>query len=304
MERITFKIDVTFEYPVTVYALVCGGWFPLSLTPPGVLLIDRNILGLIPQSSGTRTRHDFEANRYWLTHTNVAHYKINPVLCAMESANRAIPTYGEFTRSFDEACNRIRKEWPHASLVEFAEIHYRAAYEMIEKVRPRHVNESQFLIKVSPLLFQRSAEKALRRIEATIIDVSSKCGLDAFSLPLLAALSCLYESKHGEIPSIGRKIINPSPSYTLADAHNALADLRALEYLAVAGVSQGDITFCTRDKYLAAFWCALKFQGGKWNDDGISLDLRIGNSLFPRLRDEEVDDLYQRLHSLSSSARS
>lgn len=305
MDSVKIEMTLKFEHPITVYALVIGGWLPLSLAPPGVLLIDRNILGIILRPSGNRTRHDFEANRYWLTHVNAAHYKINPVLCAMEGVTRAIPTYGEFTRSFDEACNLIRKEWPQASLVEFVEIHYRAAYETIEQTHPRYLRESQFLVDVSPLLLQRKAERTLRKTEEAIINISGKYGLGPFSLPLLAALSCLYESKSGELPSVGRKIINPSPSYTSADAHNTLADLRALEYLAaVAGIAQADMAFCTRDKCLAAFWCALKFQRGKWNEDGVSLDLRLGNSLFPRLQDEEVDDLCQRLRSLSSNERS
>lgn len=305
MDSVKAKMTLKFKHPVTVYALVIGGWFPLSLAPSGVLLIDRNILGIIPRPSGNRTRHDFEANRYWLTHVNAAHYKINPVLCAMEGVTRAIPTYGEFTRSFDEACNLIRKEWPHASLVEFAEIHYRAAYETIEQTHPRYLRESQFLVDVSPLLLQRKAERTLRKTEEAIINISGKCGLDPFSLPLLAALSCLYESKSGELPSIGRKIINPSPSYTSADAHNTLADLRSLEYLvAGTGIGEADLTFCTRDRCLAAFWSALKLQRGELHTNGFTIDLQLDSSLFPRLCEEEVDDLCQRLRALNSSSRS
>ena len=302
LDSVKFRMTLEFEHPVTFYALVIGGWFPLPLAPAGVLLIDQNVLSILPRPSGGQTRHDFEANRYWLTHLNAEHYKINPVLCAMEGVTRTTPTYAEFTRAFEEACDLIRKHWPRASLVDFTETHYRAAYEMIEQTHPRYLRESQFLVDVSPLLFQRKSGRSLSKTEDAIINISSKHGLDPFSLPLLAALSCLYESRHGEMPLIGRKIISPSPFYTPANAHNTLADLRALEYLAaVAGVVQADMAFCTRDKNLAAFWCALKFQRGKWNEieNGVSLDLRLGNSLFPRLCDEEVDDLCERLRSHS-----
>lgn len=300
MDSVKFKMTLKFEHPVTVYALVIGGWFPLPLAPAGVLIIDRNILQILPRPSGSRTRHDFEANRYWLTHLNAELYKINPVLCAMEGATRTTPTYAEFTRVFDEACDLIRKHWPRASLVDFTDIHYRAAYETIEQTHPRYLRGSRFLVDVSPLLFQRKEERNLRKTEDAIVDIASKCGLAPFSLPLLAALSCLYESKDGDMPLIGRRIIKPTPSYTSANAHNALADLRALEYLAAAAsVVQVETAFCTRDKHLAAFWCALKFQCGKWNENGVSIDLQLGNSLFPRLRDEEVDALCERLRSRS-----
>lgn len=300
MESVKFEMTLKFDHPITVYALVIGGWFPLSLAPAGVLLIDQNVLRVLPRLSGRRTRHDFEANRYWLTHLNAERYKINPVLCAMEGVTRTTPKYAEFTRAFEEACDLIRKHLPRASLVDFTEIHYRAAYETIEKTHPRHLRESQFLVDVSPLIFQRKSGRALKKTEDAIISISNKHGLDHFSLSLLAALSCLYESKDGEPPLIGRKIIKSSASYTPTNAHNTLADLRALEYLAAAaGVVQEEMAFCTRDKNLAAFWCALKFQRGKWNENGVSLDLRLGNSLFPRLRDEEVHALYERVRSYS-----
>ena len=156
----------------------------MSLAPTGVLLIDRNILGVLSCASGLSSRHDSEANSWWINFLNSGHYKLNPVLCAMEGSNRAIPTYEEFEQSFNEACELIQKHLPQVNLVEFTERHYRAAFQTIKDSQERYLNESRFLVEVCPLLAERKQDIHLKVTEDKIFSLCKKNNLDIFSLPL------------------------------------------------------------------------------------------------------------------------
>ena len=261
-----------------------------------MLLIDRNILSVLSSVSGLSNRQDAEANRWWLSFLNRPQCVINPVLCAIEGAEGTIPSFEEFRVSFDVACNYVREHLPNAQVVNFGEEAYQAAYASVEELVARYENEKAFLISVAPLLTNRKKVSELQGVEDNLFSLCSRFGLEIFSLPLIAALSCLYESREGEERSIGRKIIKPSEYYDERKAHNTISDLRALEFLAIAnGLGIGSITFCTRDKALAALWCALKMEPGYWDNGAVSINMSLGAQLFPGLSEDEINQLHQRM---------
>ncbi len=303
MKSVKAKLTLKFDYPINAYVLVMGGYLPLSLAFSYILLIDKNILGVLSATSGKSKRSDSKANEWWLSFLNKSSCAINPVLCAMEGSEQTPPTYADFRASFDEACSYIQLHLPNASLVNFSEQAYVAAYEILEDMNERYINERDFLIKVSPLIAQRNSFSKARKVEDKIFDISYECGLDYFSLPLIAAFSCLYESRRGDEPSIGRSILKPSKKYGVKHAHNALSDLRALQLLASGnGLNMEELAFCTRDKPLAAFWCSLKFERGIWNSgEDVSINLKLDNQLFPMLSDTQMDQFYKRMVEYASN---
>lgn len=298
MGSMRVKFTLNFEYPVKIYALVIGGFFPLSLAFNDVFLIDRNILSVLLSVSGGSARHDSEANKWWLDYLDRPERKINPVLCAMESSDQSIPTYERFCASFIEASEQVREYLPNAQLISFGQEAYEAAYATIMDTAPRYELEQRFLLAAAPLLAMPVAKKNLLDTELTLFSLRSEIGLDAFSLPFIATLSCLYESHSGVELLVGRKLIKPSENYGKKQAHNTLSDLRALEYLALAnGLGIGSFAFCTMDRALAAFWCALKFEAGEWSGEEANVNLSLEDGLFPALTVEELNELYKRLGS-------
>lgn len=133
------------------------------------------------------------------------------------------------------------------------------------------------------------------RFKKSALGIIANCeqiGLSKTSLILICTLSCLYERNDGAEPLIGRNIIKPCESYSNGDAHNAISDLRALEMLAAMnGLNIGCVSFCTRDKYLAAMWCGLKVSSPKWSGNQFTYSINPDVSLFPRLTKSDVSDL-------------
>ena len=296
MPDLRISVTLTFDHPVTAFALVVGGWYPLSLATGRVILIDRNVLGIISQLGKRTHRHDSVANNWWLEYLDSEHCVLNPVLCAMEGAGRKRPSETEFRDSFTLACAAIRQRLPRARLIEFGDESVRAALQTIEDSDARYLAESRFLIEACPYISDRRPYAELRRTEEAVLQSARQCELDLFSLPVLAVLSCLYERQDGHEPLIGRKVIKPCQGYDESRAHNALSDLHALEYLAAAsGLGPANLAYCTRDKHLAALWCSLRFAAGRWRTNDVEVDLRPGGDLFPRLSEDEIDALFERL---------
>ena len=135
-----------------------------------------------------------------------------------------------------------------------------------------------------------------QKVERQVVEAARANSLAPHSMVVLAALSCLYEPQNGEQPQIGRRVLKLTPDYTPEQIHNALADIRSLEYLAAAsGLPGTGIGFCTRDKALAAFWAYLGMTEAAWSGNSFSATYSPRKDLFPRLQVPEVQELLVRL---------
>ena len=290
------SLKIRFKQPMTVYALQIGGWLPLAVASCPLLLVDRNIVSIIKEIAKGSPRSDLAANNWWLSFLNSSNYKINPVLCAMEGDTRTSPSFEEFRASFDEARSQLSAALPNAQIIMFGEEHYRAAYETVQDFAERYNAELDFLMQVAPWLFMRNRGSNLMQVEQDLLQLASDLGLDKLSLVVIAALSCLYEPRDGLEPLIGRNIIKPKMKFSAQQAHNAISDLRALEFLASANALNGPPSaFCTRDKYLAAFWCSIQVAAPTWHGGRISFGVTMDDQLFPRLKPQELEAMWERL---------
>lgn len=290
------KLTVRFNQPVTVFALVIGGWYPLAFAPNCILLLDRNILGILDQLDQTSGRNDLAARLDFLNNES---HTLNPVLCALEGEKRSVPSKSEFTSSFQAARDKIRKYLPKARSVDFANAHFNAAYETLSQLSARYESESAFLISVAPIISQRRKDSDLESAQAEIFALCEKYRLSKNSLAVVAVLSCLYESKDGSEPMIGRHVVKPGDDYSQEDAHNAISDIRALEMLAATnGLNMGCASLCTRDKYLAAMWCGLKISEPYWTGDTFTCSMSPNCTLFPRLSAPKIQILVGKLNAV------
>ena len=290
------KFDVTFDHPITAFALQMGGRFPLAFPSAPIILVDRNIVGMAKQIAASSKRHDVAANSWWFEFLNKPFYKLNPILHAMEGCIQQVPTLRQFIEEFHEASHNLAVAFPDAGQVTISQENFPSAYTLVTDMASSYASEQQFLLEVVPILASKVATNSLSKFEARILKAASKMVSGSSKLVVLAALSCLYESAGGSVPSIGRGLIKPATRFGQAQAHNAISDLRALEFLIrVSKLNGPAAAFATRDKYLTAFWCEIQASDVGGNGSKLKFNVKLTENLFPRLSHEKREELMGRL---------
>jgi hypothetical protein len=139
-------------------------------------------------------------------------------------------------------------------------------------------------MSVAPKVTFRLPGSQLLSTQKEIIRIAGKLGLKTHSLSVLTILACLYENADGSGFLAARRIIKPSTTYSAENAHNAIADLRALEIFILShGLDREPLALCTCDRAIAALWCGLDAHGHRWNDDVFSFTVSLSEHLFPRV---------------------
>lgn len=292
----TLTFSITFDHPVKVWALQMGGWLPLPFCTAPMLLVDRNVTSALMAIRDNPNLPGTDAQRWWLDFINSEQFTVNPLLCAMEGKTRSVPTLAEFRQAFEEASQVLALGLPRTRLVTYTDVHFNAVFDTITRLAERYSSEVKFLLQVVSMIVDRQPMVNLAKIEHDIFNAACLNRLRPQSLVVVAVLSCLYEPQDGSEPRIGRGVLRPSKFFTEQDAHNALSDLRALEMLAAVNALSGvNAALCTRDKYLAAFWCELAIRNPKYVDDSACFVAKPSNQLFPRMSESEFAKLVQRL---------
>jgi hypothetical protein len=294
---LTLRMKVRWVEPESVWFLQLGGRVPLVFAGGGTVLIDRNVVGAVVALSRDPERQDFKAERWWLRPLDSEHFLLNPILYAMEGNARRTPTFDEFCAGLHSSRELLRRGFPKARILEHPASGLHAVYQFLRSFAERRAAEQAFLLKVAPMLADRVRISSRRAAEDRILAEARSAGLLSRSLLVLCALSCLYERADGAEPMIGRGVLNPTATYTEADAYNAIADVQCLELLSSAAAREEEsFGLVTRDRYLAALWCALGVSAPSKGEDGWTITLAPGSDLFPSLHEAQVAELLGRMH--------
>lgn len=289
----TIKTSIQFGQPSAIFSLVRGGWLPPPFTIPQRFLVDRNVVSALRKiREGSMDNHRTSVN-WWLNFFEHGTALLNPLPYAFESGFRRKPSFKEFIESFNEGAMELRLSFPKCQVVTFGEHNYRAGYAQLLAFDRRLARESEFLIRVAPLVAMRAPRRSEKEILGEILRIGSSLEIVRGSMVSLSVLSCLYDDVQGEAPSIGRLIIKPKSVYTDQDAYNAISDLRHIE-IAAAGqtyFSEGVFSLCTCDRALALFWSALALRGEVTKKDEIEFTFDLCEELFPRLTGQELESL-------------
>lgn len=293
-KSVAASMNIEFRRRTSIYALVEGGWLPVPFVPPGIFIIDQNVLIILAKIADGRIRPDY--HDIWHSFLNNPRLVINPVFCAWEGNLRRVPTYSEFCDYFDEASARISAALPKASVIKFEEMHYQAAYTSITDFTERQKKETEFLLYAVPLITVRASTSRLKEYQKKLVNKAKELGLNDRSLVVLATFSCLFDRRDGSGYQVGRRILKPHRNYTDEDAYNALSDLRSVELtICSRAVMRESLTLCTRDRALAAFWCLINPQAVTVENGKFTYSLSFAEDLFPRLSHEELGNFVREL---------
>ena len=295
----TFSFKLKPKEPLSVFVLEVGGYSLPCFINASILLLDRNVLSNIRNILSKGNHRDNVANSWWFSFLNSPSISLNPALSAMEGRNQKTPTYDEFCTEFDRDRITLEEFFPETQTLKYSDIHYRAAYELVEAGVAGYKDDLNFLLEAIPLITNRNPAHKLRDIESRLFEVAKSNNIKKLAFPLIACLSCLYESSTSTLKSNGRSILKPKPNYTSSMAHNALMDLSSLSMLLQANSKlNSKIGLCTSDKGLVKFWCDLQTNThGKSTSSGFEVTLELTTNMFQLLNKQGVLDLKSRIEA-------
>ena len=232
--------------------------------------------------------------------TNESDLTINPLFYAMEGNQFKTPTFEELKSSFATAAEIIREKFPKAKIIEYEDVHFHAAFELIKSISGQNEKEIEFLIKAVPLVVTDVPALELTKIESEIIRIAQETKLDLKSLSVLTVLSRLYDNGRSGY-NVAKRILKPNSEYTKENAYNTLADLNALRlFIGFLALSESNkyesFAFCTSDKALVLLWSGFNFYDIKFvKDVGARSSFSLSENLFPRLSQDQRIELAAKL---------
>jgi hypothetical protein len=294
------RLNVSLRSRPTIFTLIRGGWLPPSLIGHRILLLDRNVFHRLTKYATRTGRIEDQASAEDLLGSGAT---FNLGLCAQEGSKRREPSWEEYVASYAEASRTFAAALPSARFIEPTSLLLQAGYQNILDVRKTYASEIRFLCEVSPLLVEPVRRAERRPLEDRLFEAATESELPRSSFALVLALGCLYGPGEDASLAIARRVLNPRRVYDSGDAHNAIADLRCLQFAAMGiGMAGDGIAFCTSDLALAKLWCALGPGRGAWNGRRFDLTLSLSAALFSALDDENLARLGSRIALFHATA--
>jgi hypothetical protein len=292
-----FTAEMKLPHPWEVFVLEPRGRVAMPmLCQATLLLLDKNLISHAKKLFADPERIDLQPIRWWLEQISPT-TRVNVVLAAFEASERKVPSLEEFCAQLEEDMAAVGRWLPHLVPTPFDAGHLMKVYEMFREKEERREREMRFLRRVAPLVCNRRSAKDLSRVCSEILELAATDGLLARgSLAVLSALSCLYEGN--DSPCIARKVLKPSEQYEDGDAHNALSDLHALEFLVAAhALPWGEsAAICTCDLAVAQLWSELQpYPTEAVDGKPFRMNVTLSKALFPRLEDEKRAALMHRM---------
>ncbi|VVO32211.1 hypothetical protein PS726_05082 [Pseudomonas fluorescens] len=268
-------------YSSRTIGLVKGGWLPSGLGLQGgmVILPDRCTVSELNRRfrNGTKTK---EEDRDFLDMFAERGVRINPLLFALEGNLRAEPSAEVVEQQLEEAYAKIRAALPLAKLEPEGKSGLQGIVGIIQDTSLALERKQEFLMHLAPKLQAPVSAQRKAPLWDEILRASDKFGVPRQSLVVLAALSSVAVP-NGRSPA--KRVLKLTANYTVADAYNALADLRSLELLMClfALYPSEKLMLCTDDRNLALFWAGIQAYEFTWCNGFASFKMSPVDALLP-----------------------
>lgn len=304
-------VDVTVQFryrgKANFFGLVPGGWVPPVIGGGRVALLDRNMVHRLRTLEPRQDEVGPDSPEWVYRQFAEASFEVSLATHALEGKWRRAPTLDEMAHELATASAEVQAVLSKAKVHQLGDRELRALHALLTERATLTEKTQQFLIQVAPWLAFSVKRTERRAVEARLLKAATDLGLRKTDLSVIAALSCLYDDPTlpaGDVYRPGRAVLKPKPSYGREQAHNATADLAALELLVNTHSmlhNYGGVFF-TQDVGLAAFWTGLRVRKPEMERTGPStgrstVDVTFSQELLPTLSEEERADLVGRLTS-------
>lgn len=274
------------------FVLVKKGWLPLHLAQPQNFFLDRNIISRIKTMQGKSKENRCKLEYQELNFLNSNEVTLNVLLHAIEADYQRNPTFQEFCDSVTDSRIAIKNIFPNVNVFDFNDEYLKIAYDFVFNDGVKFSNLMNFFMEISNFLLSKCSVGAEQKVLDNLIRSAEKNSISLKSLSFYAAISCLYEDIHGDIFSIGRKLIKPKMQFTIKDAYNVAADIRHIELTSVFQVLDEPrvVNFITKDMALAALWVSTN-PLVTISENNYNIKYEVHNLLLPRLSEECFKEL-------------
>ena len=299
------SIPFTYWGKTNFFGLVPGGWIPPVIGNGRVALLDRNMVHRLRTLEPREEEVGPESPEWVYRQFAEASFEVSIATHALEGKWRRAPTLEEMAAELATATAELQAVLPNAKVHRLGDKELRALHALLTERAPLTEKMRQFLIQVAPLLAFSVKRAARRALEEKVFQTADTLGLRRTNLSVIAALSCVYDDPQlpaGDVYRPGRAVLKPKPVYGPEQAHNATADLMALELLVNTHSMLQDYggVFFTQDVGLAAFWKGLRVQEPVMERTGPStgrsnVNITFSEELFPTLSEAERSELVGRI---------
>jgi hypothetical protein len=298
-------IPFTYQGKANFFGLVPGGWIPPIIGNGRVAMLDRNMVHRLRTLEPRDDKVEPESPEWAYRQFAEASFEVSIATHVLEGKWKREPSLVEMADELATATAKLQAVLPNAKVHQLGEKELRALHALLTERAPLTAKMQQFLIRAAPLLAFSVKRAARRALEEKVLQTADTLGLRRTNLSVIAALSCVYDDPQlpaGDVYRPGRAVLKPKPVYGLEQAHNATADLMALELVVNTHSMLQDYegVFFTQDVGLAAFWTGLRVQEPVMERTGPStgrsnVNITFSEELFPTLSEAERSELVGRI---------
>lgn len=297
-KRVNASGELDSTHCSNILALVDGGWLPsgLTLDEKALLLPDRCTVGAIRGrfASGIRKeglRDDF------LDFAQGKRLRINPILFALEGTSGcSYPTPSELSDLFDRASAKILQALPQATIFPVKAEAIQGALGLVEATSRALSKQQRYLVKAAPLIASPIPRSKIMDVCHNLLDLCDRYVVPKQSLLVFALISAAA-ARQGRNPAL--TLLKPCHHYNDKRAFNALADLRAINFLIAASADfPGEkVALLTEDRALAEFWAGLQIHSYQRNGANIHYSMNPHPALLDQLSKEEQSKILRMMSS-------
>lgn len=213
--------------------------------------------------------------------------RINPLLFALEGNLRAAPSAAVVEQQLEEAYEKVREALPHAKLEPEGKTGLPGVIGIVQDTNSSMASKRDFLIHLAPRLHSPVSAERKALLWDEVLVAADSFGIPRQSLTVVAALSAVAVP-NGRSPA--KRLLKLKAGYTVEDAYNALADLRALEVMMClfALYPHEKLMLCTGDKDLALFWAGIQAHDFRWSGEHASFSISPVDDLLPNVSAAQI----------------
>jgi hypothetical protein len=282
-----------------ILGLIESGCLPPCLLPNSTLILDANVIASLKtraKSAGTVPVEHAEVDEVW-DWLDTPGFAVAPLSVAFEGSSQTLPGGEKIKTDFSRLCSYVRRALPRARLIEYTDQQLESLVAWRTDLHNRERETTQFLIQASAMFRGKVPQAKVGVVARDVLSAADDLGLPRDQIAVLCVVAIVASEHRGRRGIDGRdagaaqRVLKLRPGYMEADAYNALADIRLLQFQAHAPFFGQQSTVLTGDAGMALLWTGLGIRHVGADASATGFHFRPCADLFPRIDLEVLVEL-------------